>query len=214
MTELTSTPFLIIGAGGHGRVVASLAERSGHRVGGFLDHGAELMVEGFPILGGDDYLDLALAQDFHIAMGLGSRNAWKRRQALCDHIDSKGLNAPRLIDPDTTISSSVEIGSGTQVLMGARVQNGASIGEWCIVNTAAVIEHDCRIYSNAHVAPGAVLCGGVTVGEGSFVGAGSVVKEGVSIGSGATIGLGSVVIHDVADGQTVVGVPARGIDVN
>jgi UDP-perosamine 4-acetyltransferase len=214
MTEFLSSGLVIIGAGGHGRVVASLAQRAGHTVRGFLDRGVEPMGEGFSILGGDEYLDSTLARDIHIAMGLGSRSIRGRRRALCDYVDARGLVAPQLIDPDASVASSVEIGSGAQVLMGARVQHGASIGEWCIVNTAAVIEHDCRIHANAHVAPGAVLCGGVTIGEGAFIGAGSVVKEGVSIGSSATVGLGAVVIHDVSDGQTVVGAPARGINVN
>ncbi len=214
MTEPLSSPLVIIGAGGHGRVVATLAERAGHPIRGFLESAPETMVEGLPILGGDEYLDSVPTRDFRIAMGLGSRYTWKRRRALCDYVDARGLMAPRLVDPDATLASSVEIGSGTQVLMGARVQHGASIGQWCIVNTAAVIEHDCRICAYAHIAPSAVLCGGVTVGEGAFIGARSVVKEGVSIGPGVTVGLGAVVLHDVSDGQTVVGVPARGINDN
>ena len=214
MTERLSSPLVIVGAGGHGRVVAALAERAGHTVRGFLDRGVEPKAKEVPVLGGDEYLDSTLARDITIAMGLGSRSLRERRRALCDYVDAKGLLAPILIDPDASVASSVDIGSGTQVLMGARVQPGASIGEWCIVNTAAVIEHDCRIHANAHVAPAAVLCGGVTVGEGTFIGAGSVVKEGVSIGSGVTIGMGAVVIHDVSDGQTFVGVPARGLNVD
>lgn len=215
MTQLSvHSPLVIIGAGGHGQVVAALAQSVGHPVGGFLECSKEPVVEGYPILGGDEYLDAKPAGDIQVAMGLGSRATWLRRWALCEHIDGLGLSAPQLIDPDATSASSVEIGRGTQVFMGAQVQHGASIGKWCIVNTAAVIEHDCRIDSHTHVAPGAVLCGGVTVGEGAFIGAGSVVKEGVTIGSRATVRFGAVVIRDVADGQTVVGVPARGTDAN
>lgn len=215
MTQLSvPSPLVVIGAGGHGRVVAALAQRVGHPVKGFLERNAEGIVGGFQILGGDEYLDVTPTRDIPIAMGLGSRATRLRRWALCEHIDKLGLSAPQLIDPDATLASSVEIGRGTQVLMGARVQDGASIGEWCIVNTAAVIEHDCRIQAHTHVAPGAILCGGVTLGEGTFIGAGSVVKEGVTIGSRVTVGLGAVVIRDVADGQTVVGVPARGTDAN
>ena len=215
MTQLgVPPPLVIIGAGGHGRVVAALAQRAGCPVRGFVDRGAESIVQGFPVLGGDEYLDAKHTHDMHIAMGLGSRATWQRRWDLCEHIDGLGLSAPQLIDPDATLASSVEIRRGTQVLMGAQVQNGTSIGEWCLINTAAVIEHDCRIHPHTHVAPGAVLCGGVTVGVGAHIGAGTVVKEGVTIGSRATIGLGSVVLRDVADGQTVVGIPARGINEN
>ena len=213
MTQLSvKSPLLIIGAGGHGRVVAALAKRVGYPVGGFLERAPKPMVEGLPILGGDEYLDANPTADICVAMGLASRVSWQRRWELCKQVDALGSSVPQLIDPDATMASSVEIGRGTQVLMGARVQIGASIGEWCVVNTAAVIEHDCLIHSYTHVAPGAVLCGGVTVGEGTHVGAGSVIMEGVTIGSHATVGLGAVVIRDVADGQTVVGVPARGTD--
>ncbi len=208
------SPLVVVGAGGHGRVVAALAQRAGHLVRGFLERSTEPAVGDLPILGGDDYLDAKPARDIQIAMGLGSRGAWQRRWELCKRVDGLGLSAPQLMDPDATLAAFVEIGRGTQVLMGARVQNAASIGDWCIVNTAALIEHDCQIQAYTHVAPGAVVCGGVTVGEGTFIGAGSLIKEGVTIGSRATVGLGAVVISDVADGQTVVGMPARGIDAN
>jgi len=213
MTGLPASPLIIIGAGGHGRVVAALAQRAGHRVRGFLDRGATLIPEGLPVLGGDEYLDSSSAREFAFAIGLGSRTAWERRRSLCDYIDSQGLSAPRLIDPDAAVAPTVQIGHGAQILMGARIQNGASIEEWCIVNTAAVVEHDCFIEGNVHVAPGAILCGGVTVGEGAFIGAGALVKEGLKIGNRSTIGMGAVVVRDVSDGQMVVGVPARGIHV-
>lgn len=215
MTDVTgSSPFVIVGAGGHGRVVASLAERAGHPILGFLDRAPESLVGGRPILGDDEYLDRPQAREMCIAMGLGSQATWERRMALCRYVDDRGLSAPNIIDPEASISSSAEVGRGAQVIVGAKVQNGAMVGDWCIVNTAAVVDHDCRIHPYTHVAPGAVLCGGVTVGEGSFIGAGSVVKEGVTLGSHVTVGLGAVVINDVSDGQTVVGVPARGINGN
>jgi len=213
MNGQSSPPLVIIGAGGHGRVVAALALRCGRVVKGFLDDTSEAKVDGFSVLGGDEYLDSTHTLDSHFAVGLGARSSWKRRREICRFISSRGFVAPQLIDPDASLAASVRLGFGTQVLMGSRVQHGASIGDWCIVNTATVVEHDCRIGANAHVAPGAVLCGGVTVGEGAFIGAGSVIKEGVTIGSHATVGLGAVVISHVPEGQTVVGVPARGINV-
>ena len=207
------TPLAIIGAGGHGRVVAMLAQRAGYPVKGFLDNRIRPVVDGFPILGEDEYLDSVSAGDFYIAMGLGSRLTLVRRSQLCGYVDMQGLDAPRLIDPDATLLPSVDIGRGTQVLMGARIQHGASIGEWCIVNTASVIEHDCRIDARVHIAPGAVLCGGVTVGEGALIGAGARIREGVTVGCHAVVGLGAVVVDDVGAGQTVTGVPARGSNV-
>ena len=212
MTKSQTTPLVIVGSGGHGSVVAALAERAGYSVAGFLDCASNRGSGTFPILGTDEYLDSMPALSVKIAMGLGASATWDRRRALCEHIENRGFVVPRLIDPDSTLASTVEIGIGTQVLMGARVQQGVSIEDWCIVNTAAVIEHGCLLQANVHVAPGAVLCGGVTVGEGAYIGAGSVVKEGVSIGSWAKVGLGAAVISDVADGQTVVGVPAKEID--
>lgn len=204
---------IIVGAGGHGHVVADLSRRVGYNVDGFLDGDVKLMHEEIPILGDDDFLKKLTAQQ-HIAMGIAARGRWDRRTGLCNNVDHLGLSAPSLIDPSATVASSVTIGRGTQIFMGARIQNGASVKEWSVINTASVIEHDCVIEAHAHIAPGAILCGGVTIGEGSLVGAGSIVKEGVSVGSRVTIGLGAVVLDDVADGQTVVGVPARRIHVH
>jgi len=204
-------PIVVVGAGGHGQVVATLAKRAGYAVSGFLDVSPEGRLDGLPLLGDDDHLEALVEQRIGIAMGLGSRAAWNRRLALCHRIDRLGSRAPTLIDPDAGVAHSVTISHGSQVLMGARIQSGVSIEDWCIVNTSAVIEHDCYIRSSVHIAPGAVLCGGVTVGEGTLIGAGSTVMEGVSIGSHATVGLGAAVIRDVADGQTVLGVPAKGI---
>ena len=213
MTDVSeSSPFVIIGAGGHGQVVAALAERAGYSILGFLDQAPESINDRHLVLGGDEYLEQPQAREIHIAMGLGSLATWERRRALCRLVDDRGFSAPRITDPDASISSRAEVGRGAQVIVGATVQNAARIGDWCIINTSAVVEHDCRIHAHTHVAPGAVLCGGVTVGEGAFIGAGSVVKEGVTLGSHVTVGLGAVVIRDVTDGETVVGVPARGID--
>ena len=215
MTEtLHDSPLVIIGAGGHGRVVADLALRTGFSVAGFLDRSLEVRRDGIPVLGGDDLMETMVKRQNRLAMGLGSRSAWKRRITLCERIDRLESSVPTLIDPEAGVMPSVEIGRGTQVLMGARIQTGVTIEAWCVVNTAAVIEHDCWVHSNVHVAPGAILCGGVTVGEGAFIGAGSTVMEGVFVGAHATVGMGAVVIGDVPNGQVVAGIPARRKHVN
>ena len=91
----------------------------------------------------------------------------------------------------------------------AVVQPGSRLGEGCIVNTAATVDHDCTLGAFVHISPGAHLAGGTQVGEDSWIGIGACTRQQVRIGSGVTVGAGAAVVGDVADGLTVAGVPAR-----
>jgi len=113
------------------------------------------------------------------------------------------------VHPSAVVSAHATIGEGTVVMAGAIINHSAQIGRHCIVNTGASIDHECQIGDFAHISPHATLCGNVTVGEGSWIGAGAVVIPGIKIGEWATIGAGAVVVHDVPDGATVVGCPAK-----
>lgn len=202
-------PLIVVGAGGHGRVVADLAERAGFTVQGFLEDEANLTASIERSIGTDEYLSTMSQQSSSVAMGLGSQSLWERRRQLCQLIERRTLTAPVLVDPTATCIPRDTLGLGSQVMMGARVQSDAVIGHWCIVNTGAIVEHGCYLDSYVHVGPGAIICGGVNVGENAFVGAGSVVKEGLTIGSNATVAAGAVVVRDVPDYAVVMGVPAR-----
>lgn len=208
--------FLIWGGGGHGKVVADLVRAAGHRLVGYIDaDNMKLgqMVEpggGRVILAEGDLLQHLPGHSRYpesadgIALGIGNSRDRMRCLAALD-----GRHTPPLVHPSAVLSPSVVLGRGTVVFAAAVIQAAATIGEGVIVNTGAIIEHDCHVGDGAHISPGAILAGGVSVGDGSWVGAGATVMPGVRIGAGAMIGAGAVVLRAVANGITVVGIPAR-----
>ncbi|MBQ8752366.1 MAG: acetyltransferase [Clostridia bacterium] len=198
-----SRDVIVIGAGGHGIVVADAALCAGDRVLGFLDDHATAPVAGLPILGGvADYVRFPHAA-FVVAIG----NAAARRQ-VAERLD--GVNWHTVIHPTAVISSrEVAVGEGTVILAGAIVNPGAQIGHHCIINTAAVVEHDDRIGNFAHVSVGARLAGTVSVGDNTWVGIGAVISNNVSVCDNCTLGAGAVVVRDIDRPGTYVGVPAR-----
>lgn len=207
-----SLPLLIIGAGGHGRVVADLIGASGRELLGFLDGDAALhggSVNGFKVLGGDDELARFPPEKVRLANGVGAVSSLDPRARIFTLLSAAGYRFEPLVHPRAIVAASASIADGAQIMAGAVVQSGAQIAENVIVNTAAIVDHDCRIGRHAHVAPGAILCGNVDVGEGCYVGAGSTIIQGIKLGAGAFIGAGSVVIADVADGVRVTGAPAK-----
>lgn len=204
-------PFILIGYGGHGRVVADLLGRLGCRLLGYVAPEKSLVTTGSApnYLGTDAALDAYPADEVLLANAVGSIGSAELRRNLFLALAGRGFMFPALVHPAAILAGDVSVGAGSQVMAGAVVQTGTTIGENAIVNTAASIDHDCHIGNHCHLAPGCVLSGGVTVGEGAHIGAGAVVIQSLSIGAGAIIGAGSTVLNDVPPGTTVVGSPAR-----
>ena len=198
---------VIIGAGGHGKVIADSVRKSGDRVLGFLDDNTALpeKIEGIPVLGcANDYIKYPDAE-FIIAIG----NAAIRRQ-IAEQLN--GVRWYTAIHPCAVISSmGVKIGEGSAVMANAVINPCASIGRHCIVNTASVIEHDDVIADYVHISVGAKLGGMVSVGEQTWVGIGAVVNNNISVYNRCIIGAGAVVVKDIKESGTYVGVPARKI---
>ena len=175
---------IIIGASGHGKVIADIAIACGYEIVGFLDDDVNKKeCYGCSVLGTTVDAEKYSECDFIIAIG---NNAVRRKIANSYPL----LSYTVLIHPSAIISESAKIADGTVVMPQAVINAGAVIGRHCIVNTASVIEHDCRIENYTHISPGAVLCGTVSVGENTWVGAGSTViknieKSGVYIGTPA-----------------------------
>lgn len=158
-----------------------------------------------------DALDRWIAQnsgaEFVLAMG-GFRG--KERVELAQSLEARGLiNSKPLIHPRAWVSDTANIGNGTQILGMAAISEFVTIGKNCIINTSAIVDHDCILGDGVHIMPGATLAGCVEVGDFASIGSGAVVLPRVRIGQSAIVGAGAVVTKDIPPGDTVVGVPAR-----
>ena len=195
----------VYGAGGHGTVVAEIADLLGLRVAGFVDDDCRLIGRGvlqWYVLGGKECVPGGGA----VALGVGSNAA---RARLSDESARACWRLATLVHPSAAVSRAVVLGEGTVVMAQAAVNPRARIGRACILNTGCSVDHDCRVGDFVHIAPGVRIAGGVEIGESTLLGIGSCVRPNVRVGSGCVVGAGSVVLSDVPDGLTVVGNPAR-----
>ena len=192
----------ILGASGHGRVVADIAKLNGYTKIYFYDDDQSLKkCDGYQVVGTEADLDQAIGQLF-IAIG----NPKIRRRVMEKY---KNRNFPVLIHPNAVVAKNVEIGYGSVVMAGVVINPGVRIGRCCIVNTSSSIDHDCCIGDYVHVSVGAHLCGTVEINEDTWIGAGATVSNNVNICSSCMIGSGDVVIKDIEEAGTYIGVPAK-----
>jgi len=200
---------LIIGASGHGRVVADIAlKMNSWQQIAFLDDDENFKYSmGIEIIGklNDAY---AYIDDYDIFVAIGNN---KTRKKIQSQLEKAGAKIPTLIHPSAIIGERVELGAGTVVVAGAVINCCSKIGEGCIVNTGSTIGHDNVIEDFVHIAPGAHLGGTVRVGNDTWVGIGSTVINNVTIIGGCMIGAGAVVVKDITEVGTYVGVPAKKI---
>lgn len=199
----------ILGASGHGKVVADAAEATGlwSEIVFFDDAWPGLAENGPWRVAGDTGLLLAdLASYAGVFVAIGKN---RTRLAKCELLLSRGAKLVSIVHPAATVSASVAMAGGCAVLAGAVINIDARLGLGCIVNTGATVDHDCLLGDGVHVSPGAHLAGGVTVGAASWIGIGASVRECIAIGRGALVAAGSAVVAPVPDFATVGGVPAR-----
>lgn len=195
---------IIIGASGHGKVVADCAIKSGYENIIFLDDNENATYCGkYKVVGRSKEID-RIPGDVIVAIG----NADFRRK-IQGNIDKNRLVT--LIHPDAIVGNDVEIGSGTIIMAGAVINPGSRIGKGVIVNTSSSVDHDCIIGDFVHISVGAHLAGNVTVGDNSWIGAGAIVNNNLYICSNCMIGSGAVVVKDIEEEGTYVGVPAKRI---
>jgi len=202
---------VIVGAGGHGKVVLDILRATGkHRVVGFLDADPSLTgtrVGDLPVLGNIHQIARLRQQKVKGAVVAIGDNHVRLRYAA--HLRQEGLELVSAIHPSAIIAPSASVGTNVVIAAGAVICAEARLGDSVILNTNAVVEHECEVADGAHVCPTAALGGRVSVGRGAFLGLGAKLIPCISIGHGATVGAGAVVIRDIPDGATAVGVPAR-----
>ena len=203
---------VLVGGGEHARVVLDAARKTARSwtVVGYADpeKSAELEKLGVPRLGDDSAL-LGEVSRYWFVGAQGTIGKPSTRQRVVERYTAAGARWATVVHPAATVSESAELAEGVAVLAGAIINPAARIGAHCIVNTAAVIEHDVTVGKLTHVAPGAAIGGGASLGEGVYVGLGARIRDHVRVGDHAIVGIGAVVLADVAAGATVVGVPAR-----
>lgn len=198
---------IIIGASGHGKVVADIAIKVNKWQGiAFLDDDESIKTSmGIEVIGTTadtfQYRDKA---DFFVAIG---NNA--TREKIQEMLLDEGLSVISLIHPSALIGTGVEIDIGTAIMAGVIINCYSSIGKGCIINTGAVIDHDNVIEDYVHISPGVTMAGSVNIGKGTWIGIGSTVSNNVNITSGCILGAGAVVVRDITEPGTYVGVPVR-----
>jgi len=200
---------LIIGPGGHSRVVIDAALSTGHNLIGIIDpeySGKDETILGVPVLGGVGILDEMDPEHVSVFVAIGSNS---KREKWIHKVKEKGFSTPTIQHPSAIISPHAEIGEAVFINAGALINAGARIGSGAIINTGVIIDHETSVGQCVHVAPGCKISGRVTIGNGTFIGIGVTVIDYINIGEKAMIGAGSVIIKDIASGTTVVGTPGK-----
>ncbi len=198
----------IIGYSGHALVVAEAAITAGLNLQFYTDS-EEKFTNPYKLkyLGDENKSDFSFwKSNIRFVLGIGN-NEIRNKCAL--NVMEHGGVLLNVIHPTANISQEFSQGVGNFFSKNVVINPMVQIGDFCIVNTNAIIEHECLIGNYVHIAPGSVLLGNVVVGEGSFIGANAVIKQGIKIGKNVTIGAGTVVIRDVPDNQTIVGNPGK-----
>ena len=204
---METTKFILIGGGGHARVVSSIIEaQETYHLEGVFDSNPKIeTLDGVEIFHeyNPDQFPNALA-----IVAIGDNKIRKQLAQTIQHVFGK------LIHPLASIDRLGLVGEGSVVMHHAVIQRGTRVGKHGIINTASSIDHDCVLGDFVHIAPNATLCGGVQIGDETFIGAGVVVLPQIKIGKRVIVGAGTVVTKNIPDGVTVVGNPGKIINSN
>jgi len=196
---------VIIGASGHGKVIADIAEKNGYTNIVFLDDNPAVKSCGrHKVVGCCADASFYKDADFVVAIG----NA-KIRRRIQSELIAGGLRVVTLVHPAATVTTSAKIGVGSVVMAGAVVNPYAEIGQGCIINTCASVDHDCKIGNYVHISVGSHVAGTVKIGDNTWVGVGASIINNITVCSECMIGAGAVVEKAIMESGTYVGVPAK-----
>lgn len=198
---------LILGAGGHGKVVADAAWSSGKwKHIAFLDNNPKIhKVIGFSVVGDFQSYQSKLQDYSEVFVAIGNN---KTRMYWLNKLDQEGYNIATVIHPFSMISRFSSIGKGSVVLAGVVVNADSSINTGCIINTSSTIDHDCILGEGVHVSPGVNISGAVIVKDRTWLGVGTKVSNNINIGKNVIAAAGTVIVKDVPDNVMIAGVPS------
>lgn len=199
---------VIIGGGGHAKVVIESLRACGEPVAAIVDADpTPRQVLGVPVVGDDLALPGLRAQGLsRLFVAIGDN---RLRQKLGRKAREQGFSLVNAIHPSAIVSPSARLGEGVALMAGVAINAESRIDDLAILNTGAVVDHDCRLAEACHLGPASALAGGVTVGERAFLGVGARAIPGVSIGADTIVGAGGVVVRDLPDAVLAIGVPAK-----
>lgn len=205
-------PVIILGAGGHAKVLLDILKLRSTSIIGLTDADPQKRgqkVLGYEIIGSDQTLADYPPSEVTLVNGLGSTGLPGRRKHLFEKYKELGYNFATVIHPTAFLGSEVHLDEGVQIMAGTIIQTSSQIGMNTIINTKASLDHDCQIGAHVHLAPGVTLSGGVKVGQGSHIGTGANLIQNLQIGPESLIGAGSLVLKDLPAQSKVAGVPAK-----
>jgi len=197
---------IVLGAGGHARVLIEMLTLTGRKIIGVIT--PELEPGSFfcnvQVLGGDEILENYSPEEVELVNGVGIKPCDTGRIELAERKRQQGFHFASVVHPSAVISDDVKLFEGVQIMAGAIIQPGVRIKSDCIINTGARIDHDCVIEESSHVAPGSILCGGVSIGRNSYIGAGTVIIQNIRLGADVLVAAGSCVFHDLGKNEKLV----------
>lgn len=204
---MSKMDLIIIGASGHGKVVAEIAELTGqyNHIYFMDDFSDKKTFHGYKNLGSAkrivQHKDKA---DFFVAIGDNTV-----RKNKLGALIKEGYSISTIIHPNAIISNTAHIGKGTVVMAGVIVNASSKIGIGCIINTKSSIDHDCILKDYTHVSPGTTIAGNVSIGEGCWIGAGGTISNNLTITDGTIVGAGALVIRNISKNGVYIGVPTK-----
>jgi len=194
-------PVIVIGTGGHAKVLIDALNLSGRKVIGLTDPvkkpGENFF--GVNVLGSDDEVLRFSTNEIRLVNGLGSLPENSLRLKLTNKMEANGYQFTEVIHPSAIIANDVTLENGVQIMAGVIIQTGTKVGRSSIINTGVIVEHDCNLNDDCHLAPGVTLSGGITIGRGSHIGTGTSIIHGITIGKNCIIAAGSIIHKNIPD---------------